>query len=59
MKVAIMQPTYLPWSGYFGLLNSVDLFVYLDSVQFDKRSWQQRNQIKSVNGPQWLTVPVL
>jgi len=54
-----MQPTYLPWSGYFSLLNSVDLFVFLDSVQFDKRSWQQRNQIKSVNGAQWLTVPVL
>jgi len=58
-KVAIMQPTYLPWSGYFGLINSVDTFVFLDSVQFAKRSWQQRNQIKSQNGPQWLTVPVL
>lgn len=54
-----MQPTYLPWSGYFGLLNSVDLFVFLDSVQFDRRSWQQRNQIKTANGSQWLTVPVI
>lgn len=53
-----MQPTYLPWSGYFGLLNSVDLFIFLDSVQFERRSWQQRNQIKIVNGSQWLTVPV-
>ena len=59
MRVAIMQPTYLPWSGYFGLLDSVDLFVFLDSVQFDKRSWQQRNKIKTLNGSQWLTVPVL
>ena len=59
MRVAIMQPTYLPWSGYFGLLQSVDLFVYLDDVQFEKRSWQQRNQIKTENGAQWLTVPVL
>jgi hypothetical protein len=58
MKVAIMQPTYLPWSGYFGLLNSVDLFIFLDSVQFERRSWQQRNQIKITNGSQWLTVPV-
>ena len=58
MRVAIMQPTYLPWSGYFGLLQSVDLFVYLDDVQFEKRSWQQRNKIKSANGAQWLTVPV-
>ncbi|MDC1450344.1 WbqC family protein [Candidatus Thioglobus sp.] len=59
MRVAIMQPTYLPWSGYFGLIESVDLFVFLDNVQFDKRGWQQRNQIKTANGPQWLTIPVL
>ena len=57
-RVAIMQPTYLPWSGYFGLMQSVDVFVLLDSVQFARRSWQQRNQIKTVNGAQWLSVPV-
>ncbi len=54
-----MQPTYLPWSGYFGLMQSVDVFVLLDSVQFARRSWQQRNQIKTANGAQWLSVPVL
>lgn len=54
-----MQPTYLPWSGYFGLMLSVDLFIILDSVQFTRRSWQQRNKIKTANGPLWLTVPVL
>lgn len=59
MRVAIMQPTYLPWIGYFGLMKSVDLFILLDSVQFSRRSWQQRNQIKAANGPIWLTVPVL
>jgi hypothetical protein len=53
-----MQPTYLPWIGYFGMMDVVDRFVFLDSVQFDKRSWQQRNQIKTANGPAWLTVPV-
>ena len=58
-RVAIMQPTYLPWAGYFGLMRSVDLFILLDSVQFARRSWQQRNQIKTAKGPQWLTVPVL
>lgn len=58
-RVAIMQPTYLPWIGYFGLMKSVDLFILLDSVQFTRRSWQQRNQIKTANGPIWLTVPVL
>jgi hypothetical protein len=57
-RVAIMQPTYLPWSGYFGLMQSVDVFVLLDSVQFARRSWQQRNQIKTANGAQWLSVPV-
>ena len=57
-RVAIMQPTYLPWCGYFGLMHAVDVFVLLDSVQFARRSWQQRNQIKGVNGAQWLSVPV-
>lgn len=58
-RVAIMQPTYLPWLGYFGLMQSVDLYIVLDTVQFAKRSWQQRNQIKTMNGPLWLSVPVL
>jgi hypothetical protein len=56
---AIMQPTYLPWAGYFGLMDKVDTFVFLDNVQFDRRSWQQRNRIKTANGEQWLTVPVI
>jgi hypothetical protein len=58
-SVAIMQPTFLPWAGYFALMERVDRFVFLDDVQFDKRSWQQRNRIKTANGPVWLTVPVL
>lgn len=58
-RVAIMQPTYLPWYGYFELINRVDTFVFLDSVQFAKRSWQQRNSIKTANGSMWLTVPIL
>jgi hypothetical protein len=57
-SAAIMQPTFLPWVGYFALMDSVDEFVFLDDVQFDKRSWQQRNRIKTANGPLWLTVPV-
>lgn len=52
-----MQPTYLPWAGYFGLLASVDLFVFLDSVQFARRSWQQRNRIRGPQGELMLTVP--
>jgi hypothetical protein len=58
-EVAIMQPTYLPWIGYFAMIDRVDRFVYLDSVQFAKRSWQQRNRIKTPNGELILTVPVL
>ena len=59
MRVAIMQPTYLSWIGYFGMIDRVDLFILLDTVQFAKRSWQQRNKIKTAHGPMWLTVPVL
>jgi WbqC-like protein family len=53
-----MQPTYLPWMGYFDLIDQVDLFVFLDSVQFAHRSWQQRNRIRTAGGLSWLTVPV-
>jgi hypothetical protein len=59
MIVSIMQPTYLPWLGYFDLIDQVDLFIFLDNVQFAKRSWQQRNQIKTPHGMEWLTVPAL
>ena len=47
--VAIMQPTFLPWVGYFAMLDRVDEFVFLDSVQFARRSWQQRNKIKTAH----------
>ena len=57
-SIAISQPTYIPWIGYFYLLDYVDSFVFLDNVQFDKRSWQQRNKIKTTKGLEWITVPV-
>src|SRR3546814_16966306 len=56
--IAIMQPTYLPWIGYFGMIDRADIFVFLDSVQFARRSWQPRNRTKTANGPLMLTVPV-
>ncbi len=59
MKIAVSQPTYLPWIGYFDLIDQVDVFVLLDDVQFEKQSWQQRNRIKTPLGLQWLTVPVM
>ena len=51
--------TFLPWLGYFYMIDKADEFVFLDNVQFDKRSWQQRNKIKTPNGDDWITVPVL
>lgn len=57
-KIAIMQPTYLPWLGYLAMVEKVDQFVFLDNVQFDHRSWQQRNRIKTSDGELWLTLSV-
>lgn len=57
-RCAIMQPTYLPWSGYFNLISSVDVFVFLDDVQFEKQSWQTRNIILLAGSPHILSVPV-
>ncbi len=59
MKIAIMQPTYLPWLGYFELMANCDFFVFLDDTQFVKKSWHNRNRIKTANGELMLTVPVL
>ncbi len=59
MRVVIMQPTYLPWLGYFDLMDQADCFVVLDNVQFEQQSWQQRNRIKTSQGPMWLTVPII
>lgn len=58
MICAIMQPTYLPWLGYFSMIDQVDTFVFLDDVQLTKRSWQVRNKIKDANGELMLTVPI-
>ncbi len=59
MKIAIHQPQYLPWLGYLDKLDSADVFILLDTVQFRKHEWQNRNRIRTRNGWQWLTVPIL
>ena len=60
MKVVITQPTYLPWLGYFELVAQADVFVFLDTVQFERQSWQSRNKIRSSDGRiHWLSVPVI
>lgn len=58
MVIGILQPGYLPWLGFFEQLYRSDLFVIYDDVQYDKQGWRNRNRIKTVNGVQWLTVPV-
>lgn len=58
MKIAISQPTFLPWAGYIGLIDYVDKFIFLDNVQFEKRSWHQRNNIKVNNQRYLVTIPV-
>jgi len=58
MIVSIHQPQYLPWLGYFDKIDRADVFVLLDTVQYKKNEWQNRNRIKTARGAQWLTVPV-
>lgn len=55
---AIMQPHYLPWPGYFDLIQRADVFIFLDDVEFSKQSWQQRNRIALNDELVWLTAPV-
>jgi len=56
--VVILQPSYLPWLGFFDQLYQSDVFVVYDDVQYDKNGWRNRNRIKTERGAQWLTVPV-
>jgi hypothetical protein len=57
-KVAINQSNYIPWKGYFDLINDVDLFLFYDDVQYTVRDWRNRNRVKTAQGTIWLTVPV-
>lgn len=58
-KVAILQSNYIPWKGYFDMIAAVDEFILYDDMQYTRRDWRNRNQIKTPLGVQWLTVPVL
>lgn len=57
-KVAIVQSNYIPWKGYFDLINLVDEFVLFDDMQYTRRDWRNRNVIKTAAGLKWLTIPV-
>jgi hypothetical protein len=58
MIVSIHQPQYLPWLPYLDKVDASDCFIYLDNVQYQKNGVLNRNQIKTSQGVQWLTVPV-
>ncbi len=58
MNCVILQPSFIPWRGYFHQIQRADLFVFYDCVQYDKRGWRNRNRIKTAQGAQWLTIPV-
>lgn len=58
MRISIHQPHYLPWQGYFQKILRSDLFVFLDTVQYKKNSFMNRNRIKGANGDVWLTIPI-
>jgi WbqC-like protein family len=57
-RVAILQSSYIPWKGYFDLINSVDEFILYDDVQYTRQDWRNRNRIKTAHGTRWLTIPV-
>ena len=57
-KIAILQSNYIPWKGYFDLINMVDEFILYDEVQYTKNDWRNRNKIQTRQGVQWLTIPV-
>jgi len=57
-RVAIVQSCYVPWKGYFDLINSVDEFILYDECQYTRQDWRNRNRIKTATGTRWLTIPV-
>jgi hypothetical protein len=57
-RIAVVQSNYIPWRGYFDLINSVDEFILYDDAQYTIRDWRNRNIIKTPDGPRWLTIPV-
>ena len=57
--IVIIQSNYIPWRGYFAMIAQADELILLDSVQYTKNDWRNRNIIKTPAGPQWLTIPVV
>jgi len=57
-KVAVMQPYFLPYIGYWQLMNAVDVFVLYDDIQFTKKGWINRNRYLSSSGPEYFSIPL-
>ena len=57
MKCVILQPSYLPWRGYFHRIREADVFLFYEDVQYDKGGWRNRNRVKAPGGSQWSTIP--
>jgi len=58
-RVAILQPSYVPWVGYFYIIDQVDEFILFDDVQYTRRDWRSRNMIRTQHGEQYLSIPVI
>ena len=56
--LAVVQPNYIPWKGYFDLIDRADEFILYDDVQYTKNDWRNRNRIKTADGLRWLTISV-
>ena len=54
----IIQPSYIPWIGFFSMINLADTVIFLDDVQFDKNGWRNRNRVRNLEGPLWLSIPI-
>jgi hypothetical protein len=57
-RVAVIQSNYIPWKGYFDIINDVDVFIFYDDLQFTKNDWRNRNKIKTPRSAEWISIPV-
>lgn len=57
-NIAVMQPYFVPYIGYFQLLKAVDIFVVYDNIQFSKKGWIHRNRVLSNNKDVWISIPL-
>jgi hypothetical protein len=58
MKCVVLQPSYIPWRGYFYQIKQADLFIFYDDIKYDKHGWRNRNRIRTDKGCRWLSIPV-